>query len=153
MASFDTGRTSNGRTETINAAAPACHRPFTRSEGGTMEGMSQPVYHEEQPLRADIDALPGPVVVEFGTNWCGYCRVAARVTEPAFAAHPEVRRVTVEDGPGRPLGRSYRVKVWPTLIFLRDGVEVTRLVRPGSQAAVDAALAAITDADVAAQRP
>jgi thioredoxin 1 len=36
----------------------------------------------------------------------------------------------VEDGKGRKLGRSYRVTLWPTLIFLNDGVEVARLVRP-----------------------
>ena len=40
------------------------------------------------------------------------------------------RRGTEEDGPGQPLGRSYRVKLWPTLVFLRDGQEVARLVRP-----------------------
>jgi len=46
----------------------------------------------------------------------------------------------VEDGPGRRLGRSYRVKLWPTLIFLRDGQEVERLVRPTQAAEVAAAL-------------
>ena len=38
----------------------------------------------------------------------------------AFASHPEVRHLKVEDGPGRPLGRSFRVKLWPTLVFLQD---------------------------------
>ena len=35
---------------------------------------------------------------------------------------PEIRHLKIEDGPGRRLGRSYRVKRWPTLILLRDGV-------------------------------
>ena len=30
----------------------------------------------------------------------------------------------------RPLGRSYRVKLWPTLVLLKDGQELARLVRP-----------------------
>ena len=38
--------------------------------------------------------------------------------------------VKVEDGPGRRLGRSFGIKLWPTLVFLKDGVEVARLVRP-----------------------
>ncbi|HMC47459.1 MAG TPA: thioredoxin, partial [Caballeronia sp.] len=25
------------------------------------------------PSRAEIDALAGPTVIEFGTSWCGYC--------------------------------------------------------------------------------
>ena len=36
----------------------------------------------------------------------------------------------VEDGRGRPLGRAYRVKLWPTLVLLRDGQEIARAVRP-----------------------
>lgn len=101
-------------------------------------------YATEQPLRADVDALTGPAVVAFGTDWCGYCLAAERHIAPALAAHPDVRVLAVEDGPGRPLGRSYRVKLWPTLIFLRDGVEVARVVRPSNREAVDEALAAIT---------
>ena len=50
----------------------------------------------------------------------------------------------VEDGKGRRLGRSYRVKLWPTVIFLRDGVEVDRVVRPTGRPEIDEALARIT---------
>jgi thioredoxin 1 len=83
-----------------------------------------------EPARADVDAMEGPVVVEFGTSWCGICRAAQPAIERALASHPAVRHLKVEDGPGRPLGRSFRVKLWPTLDFLRDGKEVERLVRP-----------------------
>jgi thioredoxin 1 len=102
--------------------------------------MSTP-YATEQPQRADIDALAGTVLLEFGTNWCGICRGAQPRIESALAAHPEWRRLKVEDGPGLPLGRSFRVKLWPTLIFLRDGAEVERLVRPNSAAEIEDALA------------
>ncbi len=98
-------------------------------------------YEEEQLTRDEVDATTGPVVVEFGTDWCGYCIAASRFIEPALAEQPQVRRIRVEDGKGRPLGRSYRVKLWPTLVFLHDGVEVARVVRPGSRAVLDEALA------------
>jgi thioredoxin 1 len=48
----------------------------------------------------------------------------------AFARHPDVHHLKIEDGRGKPLGRSFRVKLWPTLVFLRDGEEIARLVRP-----------------------
>jgi thioredoxin 1 len=47
-------------------------------------------------------------------------------------AHPDVQHIKVGDGKGQPLGRSFRVKLWPTLIGLRDGREVARVVRPTS---------------------
>lgn len=96
-----------------------------------------------EPLRADVDTWRGPAVLEFGTSWCGYCRAAQTLIVEAFQAHPQVRHVKVEDGSGRPLGRSYRVKLWPTLVFLRDGQEVARLVRPPDAQAISDALAAI----------
>jgi len=89
-------------------------------------------YAETEPPRAEVDALAGPAVVEFGTPWCGYCRAAQPLIAGAFASHPQVRHLKIEDGSGRPLGRSFAVKLWPTLIFLRDGKELARLVRPTS---------------------
>ena len=87
-------------------------------------------YADKEPARAEVDSLPGATLLEFGTPWCGWCRGAQPRIADALKAHPEVRHLKVEDGSGRPLGRSFRVKLWPTLVFLRDGQEVARLVRP-----------------------
>lgn len=84
----------------------------------------------EAPSRSDIDALPGLTLLEFGTDWCGHCRAAQPAVAQALAAQPQWRHIKVEDGPGRALGRSYRVKLWPTLVLLRDGQELARVVRP-----------------------
>ncbi|RXZ36787.1 thioredoxin [Oxalobacteraceae bacterium CAVE-383] len=100
----------------------------------------------EEPARAAIDALGGAAVVEFGTPWCGYCKAAQPLIEAAFADYPAVRHIKVEDGRGRPLGRSFKVKLWPTLIFLKQGQEVARLVRPGDAEAIARALAQIASA-------
>ena len=98
-------------------------------------------YEAVQPTRATIDALAGATVLEFGTDWCGYCRAAQSLLADALAAHPQVRHIKVEDGSGRALGRSFRVKLWPTVIFLLDGKEVARVVRPAAVAEVRQALA------------
>lgn len=83
-----------------------------------------------EPTRAEIDDLPGQVVLEFGTSWCGHCQAAQPLIAQALAAYPEVRHIKVEDGSGRRLGRSFGVKLWPTLVVLRRGQEVGRVVRP-----------------------
>ena len=89
-------------------------------------------YANAEPTREAVDAMAGPSVVEFGSPWCGHCRIAQQPLAAAFAAHPEVRHIKIEDGSGRRLGRSFKVKLWPTLIFMRDGQETGRLVRPGN---------------------
>lgn len=84
----------------------------------------------ETPSRADVDALPGLTLLEFGTDWCGHCRAAQPAVAQALAQQPQWQHLKVEDGPGRALGRSFRVKLWPTLLVLREGLEVARVVRP-----------------------
>jgi thioredoxin 1 len=99
--------------------------------------------YESEPTREAVEALSGPAVIEFGTNWCGFCQAAQPVIEAALEDHSNLRHIKVEDGKGRPLGRAYRVKLWPTLVFLRDGREVARVVRPNAAAEVRAALKTI----------
>jgi thioredoxin 1 len=82
------------------------------------------------PSRQDVDGMAGRVVLEFGTGWCGFCRGAEPRIAALLARYPQVKHVKVEDGPGRKLGRSFRVKLWPTLVFLHDGAIVRQLARP-----------------------
>ncbi|MEN4904990.1 thioredoxin family protein [Luteimonas sp. TWI1437] len=99
-------------------------------------------YAADGPTRDDIDATTGVLALEFGTNWCGHCQAAQPLLRAAIEGRQDLAHIKVEDGKGRPLGRSFGVKLWPTLIVLRDGVEVARVTRPGSVADVEAALAA-----------
>lgn len=101
------------------------------------------IYASTEPARADVDRLAGPTLIEFGSPTCGHCRRAQPLLAEALAAHPGLRHLKIADGPGRPLGRSFRVKLWPTLIFMRDGTEVARLVRPDATDAIVEALALI----------
>lgn len=104
--------------------------------------MNQP-YAEAAPGRAEVDALPGATVLEFGTNWCGVCRAAQPAITEALAGQA-VRHLMIEDGSGRKLGRSFGVRLWPTLVFLKDGAEAARVVRPRHAQDVRDALAHIT---------
>ena len=95
-------------------------------------------YPPTAPTRAELDRSQGPVLVEFGAAWCGICQAVQPALAEALREHPEVQHMKVADGRGQRLGRSFGVKLWPTLIALRDGVEVARLVRPtGSEPITD----------------
>ena len=94
----------------------------------------------QAPSRDDVDRLTGATVVEFGTPWCGHCQRAQPLIEQALKDHPEIVHLKVEDGPGQRLVRTYGVKLWPTLVFLKDGKEMARLVRPQTGSEVEQAL-------------
>ncbi|MBL8375438.1 thioredoxin family protein [Accumulibacter sp.] len=100
-----------------------------------------PVYADIEPSRSQIDQIAEPIVLEFGAPWCEHCLAAQPLLASALAAYPGVRHIRIEDGPGRRLGRSFTVKLWPTLIFLRQGSEVARLVRPADADAIARQLA------------
>jgi len=101
-------------------------------------------YLNPGPSREEIDATEGAVLLEFGTDWCGHCQAAAPAVLQALAEHGDIRHIKVEDGPGRPLGRSFRVKLWPTLVALKDGAEQARVVRPTTADQISPILAQIS---------
>jgi thioredoxin 1 len=94
----------------------------------------------EAPSLADVQARQGLTLLEFGTDWCGHCRAAQPLIAQALSMQPNWQHCKVEDGPGRALGRHYRVKMWPTLVLLRDGQEVGRLVRPATAQDIESAM-------------
>ncbi len=84
----------------------------------------------QAPARSDLDARSGLVLLEFGTGWCGHCRAAQPAIASWLGGQAGIDHLRIEDGAGRALGRSFRVRMWPTLILLRDGQELGRIVRP-----------------------
>ncbi len=89
-----------------------------------------PQYGEDAPTFAQVSELVGDAILEFGTSWCAHCQAARPAVETVLNEHTELLHIKVADGKGKALGRAFGVKLWPTLILLRDGVEVSRLVRP-----------------------
>ena len=104
-------------------------------------------YAQTEPTRAEVDAMKGPVLLEFGAPWCPHCQAVQPKIEQAIASTPGVQHLKVEDGKGRPLGRSFQIKLWPSLIFLRDGKEMRRVVRPPTVQDISVALKQIVSGE------
>lgn len=94
-------------------------------------------FTEPAPEITDLSDLPGTVVVEFGTEWCPHCQSAQVFFREALQDRRDITHIKIEDGPGRKLGRYFKVKLWPTLVVLREGQEIGRVTRPTSAAAVE----------------
>lgn len=92
-----------------------------------------PEYHEQAPTREQIDQLPGKVVLEFGANWCSHCQGLSPAVESLLTDADDLQHIRVADGKGKRLGRSFAVKLWPTLVLLSDGKPIAKLVRPSAE--------------------
>jgi thioredoxin 1 len=101
-------------------------------------------YAEREPTRAQIDAIAGPLVVEFGAPWCGHCAAVQPALAGLLARFPQVQHIKIHDGKGQPLGRLFRVRLWPSLVFLRDGKLMFQVARPCEEQ-IRQGLDAITD--------
>jgi len=89
-----------------------------------------PEYSEDAPTYEQVSEIKGTVLIEFGAPWCGHCKAASPAIKEAVEAHTELPHIKVYDGKGKSLGRAFKVKLWPTLVLMRDGQEIERLVRP-----------------------
>ena len=96
-----------------------------------------PEYHETTLTRDEVDQMEGPVLVEFGASWCGICADFTPQLARIMNDFPHVEHIRVEDGRGKRLGRSFRVKLWPTLVFMRDGQVVQQIARPSRHQALE----------------
>lgn len=76
------------------------------------------------------DTSQGMVLLEFGADWCPHCQDLQEPLRQALQAAPPFRHVKVQDGKGKPLGRAFQVKLWPNLVFLREGKVLQQLARP-----------------------
>lgn len=90
-------------------------------------------YLETEPPRDEIDAIDEPAVIEFGAPWCGFCRSAQPLIASALSDHPNLLHLKIADGKGRRLGRTFGVKLWPTLVLMKGGEVIDKLVRPDNE--------------------
>lgn len=105
-------------------------------------------YADTEPMRAEIDEIAGPLLVEFGAPWCPHCHAVQPVLEDLLSQHPEVKHVKIYDGPGQPLGRSFKVKLWPNLVFMRDDKVMMQLARPKKDEIVQGLRAVVANSEM-----
>ncbi len=96
-------------------------------------------YLDSEPARGEVDQTVGLTLLEFGAPGCGFCAAIQPALSKALEG-TDVQHLKIEDGSGRLLGRSFHVKLWPTLILLRDGKEEGRAVRPTGLAELESLL-------------
>ncbi|HEY7250757.1 MAG TPA: thioredoxin TrxC [Methylomirabilota bacterium] len=118
------GATNRVPTDRIRPrVAPICGRCRSPLPVGT----PQPV--TDASFADDVERSPVPVLVDAWAPWCGPCHMIAPVIEELateWAGRVRVVKLNVDDNP-RTAAR-FNVRSIPTLLVLKDGREVDRLV-------------------------
>lgn len=77
----------------------------------------------------EYDALDksGAMLVEFYSKTCGPCKMLAFVLKDVAKNHPDLPIITVDFEANSDLKERCGVKGFPTMLFMKDGHEVSRL--------------------------
>jgi len=92
----------------------------------------------EQTFDEALAAVEGLMMVDFWAEWCGPCRAIAPVLEKIVEASDgrvTLMKVNVDENPS--LAARYAIRSIPTILFVKDGMVVERVVGAAPRAVLE----------------
>ncbi|MGH2594266.1 MAG: thioredoxin [Anaerolineae bacterium] len=111
--------------------------------------INEPIHVSDAAFEKTVLYSKVPVLVDFWAPWCGPCRIVAPTLEKLAGEYADkilIAKVNTDDNPEYAM--KYGVQGIPTLLFVRDGQEVDRIIGaapyPMIKQRIDAALSSVT---------
>ncbi|MDQ4122829.1 MAG: thioredoxin [Acidobacteriota bacterium] len=121
------------------AKAPICGRCKT-----LLFSPAQPITVTDGNYSIEVESSPLPVLLDLWAPWCGPCRMMSPIIDQLaeeLAGQIRVGKLNVDENPQT--AALFRVQGIPTLLILKNGREVGRLVGAQSKEAIHRRLQAV----------
>jgi len=127
---------AKNRVEAERSGEPVCGRC-----GSPLAAEAAPVIVTEANFSSEVERSPLPVLLDMWAVWCGPCRMIAPIIDQIaveLAGRVRVAKLNVDENPS--IADRFGVRSIPTLLILREGREVDRIVGAQPKQAIVAAL-------------
>ena len=120
---------SCGATNRLSVDAIVLGRKAVCGRCKTPLAAATPVTVSDATFAAEVDRSPLPVLVDLWAPWCGPCRTVSPIVDQLaaeLAGRVRVAKMNVDDNPAT--SSRFGVRSIPTLLVIKDGREVDRIV-------------------------
>ena len=103
--------------------------------------MSNEKVFTDANFKTDVLSSPQLTLVDFWAEWCGPCRMLGPIVDRIAAANQGkvvVGKMNVDENQNTP--QQFGIQGIPTIIFFKDGKEVSRLVGFQSQESIQSVI-------------